>query len=68
MKTSFGERIRQYRDRVGMTQRVLRKKTGLSAGFISDVENDKRHVSATTLHLLAKAFGVTMDELFSGKN
>jgi transcriptional regulator with XRE-family HTH domain len=66
-RITFGGRIRHHRDRAGMRQIDLRQKTGLSASFISDVENDKRQVSASNLHLIAKALGVSMDELFTGK-
>lgn len=63
----FGKRIKENRLRLGMTQSDLRKKTSLSAGFISDVENDKRQASAETLYLFSRALGMSMDELFTGK-
>lgn len=67
MKQTFGQRIKHNRARLNMTQRELRKKTGLSAGFISDLENGKRQASAINLELLAKALEVSMDDLFKGK-
>lgn len=63
----FGNRVRDRRKHLGMTQAELRRKTSLSYGFISDVENAKRQVSAESLYLLARALGVGMEELFTGK-
>lgn len=63
----FGKRVHERRKSLGMTQAELRRKTALSAGFISDVENDKRQVSATTLYYISRALGVGMEELFVGE-
>lgn len=63
----FGKRVHERRKAMGMTQAQLRRKTALSCGFISDVENEKRQVSAASLYLIAKALGVGMEELFTGK-
>ena len=57
----IGKRIRQARRFRKMTQRDVREKAGLSAGFFSDLENDKRSCSALNLFRLAKALGRTMD-------
>lgn len=63
----FGRRVHDRRKHLGMTQAELRRKTALSAGFISDMENDKRQVSATTLYYISRALGVGMEELFVGE-
>ena len=65
---TFGNRVKSSRVSKGMTQEVLCRKASISKGFLSDVENGKRSVSAETLLSLSKVFGVTMDELFIGKN
>ena len=63
----FGQRLKQYRLRAGLTQKQVYQRTKLSAGFLSDVENGKRSVSASTLKSLADVLGVTMDHLFTGR-
>lgn len=67
MSTTFGQRIKAMRLANEMTQEELCKKTGLSKGFLSDVENGKRSVSADTLRMLSKALDESMDYLFNGK-
>lgn len=63
----FGKRVHERRKHLGMTQNDLRRKTALSAGFISDVENGKRQVSAESLYYLSRALGMGMEELFTGR-
>lgn len=65
---SFGERIKAMRLANEMTQDELCRKTKLSKGFISDVENGKRSVSADTLHKLSQVLDESMDFLFTGKS
>lgn len=63
----LGERIRKRRLELGITQRVLRQKSKLSAAFMSDVENGKRGISAVNLLAISRALGVSMDFLMTGK-
>jgi transcriptional regulator with XRE-family HTH domain len=46
------------RRKMGMTAKTLAKKAGLSVGFLSDLENGKRGVSAYNLVRLAEALKV----------
>ena len=64
---TLGQRIKDCRIERRMLQSDVCRKTKLSNSYYSDVENDKRGTSATTLHILAKVFGVSMDWLFTGK-
>jgi transcriptional regulator with XRE-family HTH domain len=58
-----GDRIREVRDSLGWTQQVLADKTGLSKGFLSDVENGHRGISSDNLLKIANALGATLDYL-----
>src|SRR5512139_1741369 len=58
-----GERIRKRRNELDWTQERLAKESGLSKGFLSDVEAGKRSVGADSLLAIANALGVSMDEL-----
>ncbi len=64
--TSVGERIRGRRLELGWTQDVLASKAGISKGFLSDLETDKRNVSADYLLKISGALGVSLDFLMKG--
>jgi len=62
-----GERIRKRRNELDWTQERLAKESGLSKGFLSDVEAGKRSVGADSLLAIANALGASMDELMKGE-
>lgn len=62
-----GDRIKEVRESMRMTQDDLAEKTKLSKGFISDVENSKRGISAENLLRIADALGASMDYLSKGE-
>lgn len=61
-----GERIKKRRLELGWTQEQLCQKAGISKGFLSDLENDKRSVSATNLLDIARALSLSLDYLMTG--
>jgi transcriptional regulator with XRE-family HTH domain len=62
MKT-FGERIRELREKQDLSVRELAKKIKVSAPFLSDVELGRRHPSDDVLKPLAAALHTTVAEL-----
>ena len=64
--STLGERIRMRRQELGWTQDQLAAKAGISKGFLSDVENGKRSVSAGNLQEIAQALGLSLDYLMRG--
>ncbi len=63
-----GDRIRGAREAKGWTQDKLAERAGgISKGFLSDLENNKRDVSARYLLQIANALGLSMDFLLSGE-
>ena len=62
-----GDRIKEVRESGRMTQDDLAQKAGLSKGFISDIENNKRGISAENLLRVADALGASMDYLAKGE-
>lgn len=62
-----GERIREIREKRSMTQEELAKKAGISKGFLSDVENDKRNIGSQGLLRIANELGASVDYLLAGK-
>jgi len=61
-----GDRIRQRRLDLGWTQDKLAAEAGISKGFLSDLETDKRNVSAGYLLKISRALGVSLDFLMKG--
>ena len=62
----LGARIKARREELQWTQDVLGQRAGISKGFLSDLENGKRGISAEKLLDLARVMGVTLDFLMTG--
>lgn len=63
---TLGERLLSARKAKKMTQQQLATKAGVTQTTISDIERG-RNLSSTELPSLAKALGITVDELLAGK-
>lgn len=63
---SVGDRIREIREARRMTQDQLAEQSGISKGFLSDVENNKRNVSSDNLLRVANVLGASLDYLLRG--
>ncbi|MGE5674710.1 MAG: cupin domain-containing protein [Mycobacterium leprae] len=61
---ALGARIRQTRTQKGITLQELADKSGLSKGFICQLENDKASPSLQALEKLAGSLGVSLAYLF----
>ncbi len=64
--SSVGERIKKRRLELEWTQDHLCQKAGISKGFLSDLENSKRSVSAENLLDIARALSLSLDYLMTG--
>jgi len=62
-----GDRIREAREKMSWTQEQLADKAQISKGFLSDVENNKRNVSADNALKIADALGFSLDYLMRGE-
>ena len=60
---SFGSRLRQLRNELGLTQLELAQKINLSKPNVSKYEADKIEPNIETLTLLSSLFDVTVDYL-----
>jgi len=63
---TVGERIRDVREKRGMTQDKLAQAAGISKSFLSEVENDKSNLGAQILLRIANELGASMDYLLDG--
>ena len=59
-----GNNIKRFRENEGITQEGLALKSGLSQGYINQLENGKRRYTQKTLELIAESLSVSVIELF----
>ncbi len=60
----IGERLRQIRKRIGLTQREAAKQSGMAFQYLSDLECGRNtNPSLASLRRLAEAYGVGVDDL-----
>ena len=61
---SLGTRLREARQRAGLTLREVARQLGVSASFVSQLENGKSQPSVVTLYSLTQLLGVSIDRMF----
>lgn len=59
-----GNNIKRFRENEGITQEELALKSGLSQGYINQLENGKRRYTQKTLEFIADSLSVPVIELF----
>ncbi len=64
----IGPRIRELREASGMSLRGLARASGLSVGFLSQVERGISSIALTSLRAVADALGHPMSELFEAES
>lgn len=62
-----GKRLKEIRERGGLTQNELARKTGLHITTIGNYEINRREPKATQLKILADALGTKMEDFFIPK-
>lgn len=59
----LGRNFKRIRTEKGMLQNEIARMLGMDKGFISNIENGKTNPTLATIVKLAKAIGVSVDEL-----
>ena len=62
---SIGQKVNDWRKANSLTLQQLAQKTNLTAGYISQVENDKASPSISTLKKISNALGVRIIDFFA---
>ena len=62
----FGQRVRELREKSGLSQEKLAQASNLTTGFVSTVESGKKTPSLTTVLKLALGLKMNAGELLSG--
>lgn len=63
----FGKHIRRLRNEKHLTQEELANLSSLSRQYIGDVERGTRNISLINLEKIAKAFDISLSQLFNFK-
>ena len=61
-----GQRIREIRKGKGYSQEELASRADLDRTYMTSVECGRRNISIVNLYKIAKALGVTLEEMFRG--
>ena len=62
---SIGNKIKELRNKVSLTQTELAERCDLTKGYISQIENDLTSPSITTLTDILTALGTTLSDFFN---
>ena len=63
---AMGERLREVRERAGLSQRALASRAGVTNGMISLVEKNRSSPSVATLKKILDVFPMSLGEFFGG--
>ena len=68
IKTKVGKRIKELRNKLGISQEELAFKSEIHRTYIASLEVGKRNVSIETLEKIVNALGVSLSEFFNFDN
>jgi transcriptional regulator with XRE-family HTH domain len=67
IKQKVGQRIRELRKGLELSQEALALKAEVDRTYVTDVENGRRNVSLEILERLIKALNVSVTQFFNSK-
>jgi transcriptional regulator with XRE-family HTH domain len=62
----FGQRVREKRTALGLSQEAFADKCELDRTYISGIERGKRNLSLRNIAIIAETLGITISELMEG--
>jgi CheY-like chemotaxis protein len=65
LRENLGGAIRERRKNLGYTLSIMSERTGVSLGYLSQIELGKNSASIETLYRICLALGIKMSELFT---
>ena len=68
IKIKVGQRIKELRKIILLSQESLANKADVDRTYVTDVENGRRNVSVEILERLINALDVTVSEFFNSKD
>ena len=67
VRVIFGMKLRQFREQLGYSLKVLAQRTGLSPSYLTEIEKGKKYPKAEKILQLAQALDLSFDDLVSLK-
>lgn len=64
IKTKIGNRIKELRKELGLSQEKLANNCELDRTYVASVENGKRNISIINLEKIVKALNISLKEFF----
>ena len=65
IKVKVGQRIKELRKNIGISQETLANKAEIDRTYVTDVENGRRNIAIENLEKLILALGVSLSEFFN---
>lgn len=62
----FGQRIRELREGLGLSQEAFADKVGLDRTYVSGIERGTRNPTLLTMQRLAKGLSTSIEQLVKG--
>ena len=66
IKESFGNKVRELRNSLGISQEKFALKIDMDRTYFASVESGKRNISIENIFKISKGLEVSMAELFKG--
>ncbi len=64
IKEIIGQRVKDLRNKAGISQAELANRSELDRTYITSVENGKRNISIVNIEKIARALNITLREFF----
>lgn len=64
--TKLGKRIKELRQKTGLSQEKFALKIGMDRTYFASVEAGKRNIAINNIKKIADGLGVSLSELFEG--
>ena len=68
IKVKVGQRIKELRGELGISQEALANKADLDRTYVTDVENGRRNISIENLEKLIAALETSLADFFNSSN
>jgi transcriptional regulator with XRE-family HTH domain len=68
IKVNVGLRIRELRNKIGISQEALANKAEIDRTYVTDVENGRRNISIENLEKLVNALEIQFKDFFDAPN
>lgn len=68
IKAKVGLRIKELRNKIGISQEALANRAEIDRTYVTDVENGRRNISIENLEKLINALDVQLKDFFDSPN